>query len=333
MHEAIAAVHKQEVKRKIRRRNILLLWPLGGGGGGDVGIMEGCSSIGSLLGPLLGGSLFFEVGFRNMFLIMVAPFVGLLLILVSGVAIPSSPSTTIEAGTAEGEKEGATNTIENLIETNGGEQEGHDTIIQQGLPSSSITTPPPSQTKRLYKALTSSPTLPTYICIVLHVSATLGFTGATLSEHFVLSLGVSSFEAGFLYILQTAVYIAFSFFAAPIAHRVGEWKAILAALCVWSMAMLTLGPLPPLHIVVHKHIGAFGVIAGSLGVLGAVETFIFLPFVPVFYSRFTDRLGWEEEEAEDMVAGIYATTWGLVRGFVCACVCLWVGGWRQLVFT
>jgi hypothetical protein len=271
----------------------------------------------------LGGLLFFEVGFRCVFLVMVAPFVGLLLILVSGVAliIPSSASTTKEAGAAEGEKEGATDETKELTKTNGEEQENKDTIIQQGLDSSSsLSTPPPSKSKHLFQALTSSPTLPTYICIVLLVSGTLGFVDATISEHFVLSLSVTSFQAGFLYIINSAVYIVFSLFASQIAHRVGEWKAILAALCVWSTAMLTLGPLPPLHIVVHKHIGAFGVIAGSLGVLGAAETFIFLPFVPVFFSRLTDRLGWGEEEAEDAVAGIYATIWGLVRGFVCVYV-------------
>ena len=43
-----------------------------------------------------------------------------------------------------------------------------------------------------------------------------------------------------------AVYIVFAFFAATLAHKMGEWRTIVGATTLWSIAMLALGPLPPL---------------------------------------------------------------------------------------
>ena len=125
----------------------------------------------------------------------------------------------------------------------------------------------------------------------------------------VVSLGVSSFEAGLLFTLQIVVYVIFSFFAAELAFRVGEWKAILSGTILWSFAMLTLGPIPPLdtHLPTRRH--ALGVIGGSLAVLGMCETFIFLPFVPLFHARFHTTLGWSAVETEDVVASVWTTVW------------------------
>ena len=125
----------------------------------------------------------------------------------------------------------------------------------------------------------------------------------------VVALGVSSFEAGLLFTLQIVVYVIFSFFAAELAFRVGEWKAILSGTILWSFAMLTLGPIPSLDTRLPTHRHALGVIGGSLAVLGMCETFIFLPFVPLFHSRFRTALGWSAEETEDVVASVWTTVW------------------------
>ena len=146
----------------------------------DVGLLEGSSSIGYLLGPLLGAVLFFELGFEALFLIMSAPYALLFLVLVFVPSIfpPPPPRQAVEADEAlaseesKGETEDSTSSSKAAAEA-----------------SSSSTTPssPPLSTKdsliRVGRALCSTPVLVLYVLIVVLVSAALGWMDTSLSEH------------------------------------------------------------------------------------------------------------------------------------------------------
>ena len=153
------------------------------------------------------------MGFRSLFLIMMAPYLLLLslLLLAPAVLIPPQPKPeeNEKEKEEEEEEEGRINHPEEEVEIN------HPPTQENELPPLSTY----DSLKRLGKALVSTPTLPTYIAIVLVVSGTLGFFDTSLAQHFVLSLGVSTQEAGLLFIIQIVVYICFSFFAAEIAYR------------------------------------------------------------------------------------------------------------------
>jgi hypothetical protein len=80
------------------------------------------------------------------------------------------------------------------------------------------------------------------------------------------------------------VYICFAFFAAQLAYKMGEWRTIVGATILWSIAMLALGPLPTYtHTHTHTPTQSLAVAVCALVVLGATETFVFLPFIPVFH--------------------------------------------------
>jgi len=40
-------------------------------------------------------------------------------------------------------------------------------------------------------------------------------------------------------------------------------------------------------------------------VLGITETFVFLPFIPLFHRRLRKKLGWAALETEDTVASVW----------------------------
>lgn len=68
-------------------------------------------------------------------------------------------------------------------------------------------------------------------------------------------------------------------------------------------------------------------------VLGCLETFIFLPFIPCFHHRFRARLGWRARETEDAVAAIWTTVFAMGQSvgafcffvfFLSLCVCMYL---------
>ena len=124
------------------------------------------------------------------------------------------------------------------------------------------------------------------------------------------------------------MYIVFAFFAATLAHKMGEWRTIVGATALWSIAMLALGPLPPLapslaSVDAGARASGMGLSIATLVVLGITETFVFLPFIPLFHRRLRKKLGWAALETEDTVASVWTTTWAcgqclgpLVGGFL-----------------
>jgi MFS family permease len=124
------------------------------------------------------------------------------------------------------------------------------------------------------------------------------------------------------------VYIVFAFFAATLAHKMGEWRTIVGATALWSIAMLALGPLPPFapslaSVEAGAQAGGLGLSIATLVVLGITETFVFLPFIPIFHRRLRRTLGWPALETEDTVASVWTTTWAcgqclgpLIGGFL-----------------
>jgi len=124
----------------------------------------------------------------------------------------------------------------------------------------------------------------------------------------VLSLDISIEQAGFLFTIHTLAYLFSSFVAAHIAFRVGEWRAILTGTLVFSTGLLLLGPIPYIHFRTGGKTGergVIGVMATTLAVLGLSEAFVFLPFVPLVHAHFQGKLGWSEEEAEDLVSSVW----------------------------
>ena len=70
---------------------------------------------------------------------------------------------------------------------------------------------------------------------------------------------------------------------------------------IYAGAMLTLGPSPFLDTGLMQPSQSLGWLLASLIVLGITETFIFLPFIPLFHRRFRKKMGWSALETEDTV--------------------------------
>ena len=363
----------------------------------DIGLLEGASSIGYLIGPLLGGFLFFTVGFRALFLILAAPYV-VLLLLLSFVPSLFPPLPSHHHQDAQPLPPSAVNQISSYTAS----IDASSSSFASAASSDAAALPPLSTREsllRLGRALCSTPSIPLYILVVMFVSGGIGWLDTSLAEHLgrslywwrcffsshcvlfiwffnhsspcfppslppalspvlrhnrqhlasfsgaallslslrsssrstlppslppflppslppVLSLGVTTEQAGLLFTVHILTYLLFAFFAAEIAFRVGEWRAIVGGTVVWSAGLLLFGPAPIFHL--FKGIGKRGVegrkvvglMAGTLAVLGVSETFVFLPFVPLIHSRFQGKLGWSEGETEDVVSSVWACTWG-----------------------
>jgi hypothetical protein len=120
--------------------------------------------------------------------------------------------------------------------------------------------------------------------------------------------------------------VLFSLVAAEAAARLGEWPAILGGTAVWAAAMFIIGPVPSMHVHLSSHKAALAVIATSLAVLGASETFVFVPFVPLLHAHLRGpEHGWAAEDAEDAVAALWTTGgWvgvGIEKGGWMLCGC------------
>lgn len=115
-------------------------------------------------------------------------------------------------------------------------------------------------------------------------------------------------NAGLLFTVQIVVYVLFSLVAAEAANRLGPWPAILGGTAMWAAAMFTIGPAPGLHMHIKTRSAALGIIASSLAILGAAETFVFIPFVPLLHAHLRGPpLGWAARDAEDAVAALWTT--------------------------
>lgn len=144
----------------------------------DIGLLEGSSSLGFLLGPLLGGIIFKVWGFETLFLLLTAPFLLFLalLLLAPRCILPAQEHQTGQEQT------------DNPLNEDFGD-DGPDLPPPRLNPASFIAGAPQDSAgakayfKRLGSALVSTPTLPTYIAIVLILSGALGFFDTALSEH------------------------------------------------------------------------------------------------------------------------------------------------------
>jgi MFS family permease len=189
----------------------------------DIGLLEGSSSLGYLLGPLLGGVLFFELGFRPLFLIMTAPYIGLLLVLLFVPSLFPPPqdrrrAATIAADANEQQQQqqhqqqqqqqqssslalglanGNGTKSESKEGMEGGEDasEGYTALDASSSSSASTTLTEDSSTAltpsltaretlvRLWRAVCSMPCLLIYISIITLISGALGWLDTALSEH------------------------------------------------------------------------------------------------------------------------------------------------------
>lgn len=258
----------------------------------DVGLLEGSSSLGYLLGPVMAGSLYGAVGFRPLFFIFTAPFAVLYLF---GVLAPQLvlPGATGDAWGRRQNEEG---------EDRGAEQQ------QQG-----------NTLLRALRALAATPSYLVYLCLVLLVAGSLGFFDTALAEHLAVALDVTTFEAGLLFTIQICVYVPFSLVAAEIALRLGEWPAIVGGSAVWAMGLFTIGPIPSLHVHIKRHTMALALIASTLAILGAAETFVFIPFVPLLHAHLRGpQHNWADADAEDAVAALWTTGACMCTAVACA---------------
>jgi MFS family permease len=88
----------------------------------DIGLLEGASGVGSLLGPLIGGFLSARLGFRALFGMMTAPLLALILLLWirPGAVLPPEPSR--EGPVCDMESDGEGGGVEEEEEEEGGRE-------------------------------------------------------------------------------------------------------------------------------------------------------------------------------------------------------------------
>lgn len=149
----------------------------------DIGVLEGASSIGYLLGPLLGGFLFFTVGFKALFIIMATPYVVLFFVLCFVPSLfpplPSHPKKE-RTKTPVASIEDPTSSFKTSID------DSSSSAVSAG--SFSITDVLPTLSTRQYllrlgRALCSTPSIPLYILVVMFVSGGIGWLDTSLAEH------------------------------------------------------------------------------------------------------------------------------------------------------
>jgi len=156
----------------------------------DVGLLEGASSLGYLLGPLLSGFLFFELGFRALFLIMAAPYVVLLLLLSFMPSLfPPPPSPSQHQQQDDAHSPPSLPVEPTLTKTSSSSHTitvdaSSSTIASAAASSYSL---PPLSTResllRLGRALCSTPSIPLYILVAMFVSGGIGWLDTSLAEH------------------------------------------------------------------------------------------------------------------------------------------------------
>ena len=149
-------------------------------------LLEGASSLGFLFGPLLGGILSAKLGFRLLFVLMTVPVLFLFLLLLFRPLLILPPT------------DGRAGPVYDSASDEEEEEDEDATVIRASqdprLPSSS---PSPTQgiypaslspyesfatsTRKLFRALGTTPTLPLYIAAVLLVSGGLAFMDTSLA--------------------------------------------------------------------------------------------------------------------------------------------------------
>ncbi len=227
----------------------------------DIGLLEGASSLGYLLGPLIGGFLSARLGFKELFVLMSLPVLGLVVLLWARPQWVLPPEHSSQGPAYGGESDGESDGEEEGEEEDGGRvEEGYEPMQDSDsvelemqsvrhaeaaaaaaggsaagsvataenarsarrlssacapqpspLPLPSPTHLPPavtpyesfaSTTRKLFRALAASPTLPLYMAIILVVAGGLSFMDTALAEHIVAATGVSAYTAGLLFTLQ-----------------------------------------------------------------------------------------------------------------------------------
>lgn len=148
----------------------------------DIGVLEGASSIGYLLGPLLGGFLFFTVGFKALFIIMATPYIVLLFTLCFVPSLfpplPSHPKKDRTRSSLASIEE-STFPFKPSIDDSSSSAISTDSFSSSVLPSLSTR----QYLLRLGRALCSSPSIPLYILVVMFVSGGIGWLDTSLAEH------------------------------------------------------------------------------------------------------------------------------------------------------
>jgi MFS family permease len=188
----------------------------------DVGWMEGASSVGFLVGPMLGGFLSSRLGFRTLFLIMSLPNAAMVALLTCApqLILPRGHDSSM-VDTSQHSVGASQHSVLSLSSINSHKGAGatehphsHPHAHPHAHPHPHSHSQPASASRRRRKAATlkrtgravlSSPTLPLYILIVLVVAGALGFMDTALSEHLVTALGASTFTAGILFTIQITV--------------------------------------------------------------------------------------------------------------------------------
>jgi MFS family permease len=94
----------------------------------DIGLLEGASSVGYLLGPLIGGFLSARLGFRELFVLMALPVLGLVVLLWARPSWVLPPEESSEGPTWEGSDED-----EDAEEELGEEEEGYEPMKDDDL--------------------------------------------------------------------------------------------------------------------------------------------------------------------------------------------------------
>jgi len=208
----------------------------------DIGLLEGASSVGCLLGPLIGCFLSARMGFELLFVLMALPVLLLLALLWAKPHYILPPAESSQGPTWEGSDEGegdweelgegeaeaeearaaAARAAAEAVVVVAGVAISAPSVTEDGTPrrprrqrtlrfppSPPALPPPPSpyqsfasSTRELFRALAAPPTLPLYISIVLVVAGGLSFMDTALAEHLVRTAGVSNYTAGLLFTLQ-----------------------------------------------------------------------------------------------------------------------------------
>ncbi len=173
----------------------------------DVGWMEGASSVGFLVGPMLGGALSSTLGFRTLFLLMSLPNAAMVFLLTCTprLILPRGSGDSGLVDLSQHSVNTSQHSVISLSSVNSYKGTGA-APGPGGQPASASRRRRKAATlRRTGKAVLSSPTLPLYILTVLVVAGALGFMDTALSEHLVTALGASTFTAGLLFTIQITV--------------------------------------------------------------------------------------------------------------------------------
>lgn len=158
-----------------------------------------------------------------------------------------------------------------------------------------------SQSTKPWKEIRQDPAIIAATIAIIGASASWGFLETILQNHLEMTLGLSIIENGFTFAVVAFCYAVVSLRVHRLCERFDEGVVMTAGLILISLSFLFLGPIPPLHKVIHNKVEAWATVLLPLIGVGTGMAFVYAPA----FSLLLQRSG---ESNTDLASFMFSTT-------------------------